>query len=140
MRKYVLLLAGVALLHTSIAAAGQATGATGAKPPAQTAKPDAAAAPNADKKEIKLTEKVLQAYVGEYQMSPERTLTVKLEKGYLWGEPTGQPARQMFPESQTKFFLKDLDVQVAFQKDAKGVVTGMVMTQKGQDRELKKIK
>lgn len=137
MRRCVLLLTGVCLLSTSIAAAGQATGA---KPPAQAAQPADASKPNADRKEIKLTEKVLKAYVGEYERAPGQILTITLDKGYLWGQPTNQEARQLYPESQTKFFLKDLDIQVAFQKDAKGVVTGLIMTQKGQDRELKKIK
>lgn len=137
MRKYVLLLTGVCLLNASLAAAGQAAGA---KPPAQAAQPADAAKPNADKKEIKLTEKVLKAYVGEYEMAPGRILTVTFDKGYLWGQPTDQQQRQIFPESETKFFLKDLDVQLAFQKDATGNVTGLLMTQRGQDRELKKIK
>ena len=141
MRKYVLLLAGIGLINASVAAAPLAGQTAGAKPPAQTAKPAAEGAkPNADKKEIKLTEKVLKTYEGEYEMGPTSTLVIKAEKGYLWGTPTNQPTRQMFPESQTKFFLKDLDVQVTFQKDAKGAVTGMQMTQKGQTRDLKKLK
>jgi len=137
MRTYVLLLAGVCLMHPGLAHAQATATSTPQPPPQSTAKP---AEPPKERKEIKLTEKVLATYVGEYQMTPERTLTVTLDQGYLWGEPTGQTKRQMFPESQTKFFLKDLDAQVAFQKDAKGTVTGMVMTQRGQDRELKKIK
>ena len=108
-------------------------------PPAPAAtKPEA---PPQERKEIKVAEKVLKTYVGEYSLTPERILTVTLEDGYLWGQPTDQTKRQMFPESQTKFFLKDIDAQVTFQKDAKGVVVGMLMDQAGRpQRELKKIK
>ena len=63
-----------------------------------------------------------------------------LEDGYLWGQPTNQTKRQMSPESETKFFLKDIDAQVTFQVE-KGKVVGMVMDQAGRpQRELKKIK
>jgi len=138
MRTHALLLAGFCLLNTS-AGAAQA-----AKP---SAAPTAAPAKKADdtkpdaRKEVKVAEKVLKTYVGEYQMGPDRTLTVTLENGSLWGQPTGQSKRQLFAESPTKFFLKDIDAQVAFQKDPKGQVVGMVMNQAGRpERELKKIK
>jgi hypothetical protein len=138
MRNSILIL-GVCLLP--VLASAQAP-ATAAKPqtPAQTtaAKP---APPAVERKEIKVTDKVLKSYEGVYEMTPERTLTVTLKDGYLWGEPTAQTARQLFPESQTKFFLKDLDAQLTFRKDAKGVVTGALMQQAGRpDREMKKIK
>jgi len=74
-------------------------------------------------------------------MDPDRTLTITLENGSLYGQPTNQEKRQIFAESPTRFFLKDLEIQLAFQKDAKGVVTGMLMDQAGRpQRELKKVK
>jgi hypothetical protein len=138
MRNYVLLLASVCLLQPGLAHAQTPATSKPQAPPQTTAKP---AAPAAERKEIKLSEKVLTTYVGEYEMGPDRILTITLDKGYLWGQPTGQTKRQMFPESQKKFFLKDIDAQVTFQKDAKGKVTGMVMDQEGRpQRELKKVK
>ena len=137
MRRYALLLAGVCLMNPGFVNA-QAAASKPQAPAQSTAKP---AEPAKERKEIKLTEKVLASYVGEYQMDAERILTVTLENGYLYGQPTGQGKRQLFPESQTNFFLKDIDAQVAFQKDAKGTVIGMVMNQAGRpERELKKIK
>ena len=35
----------------------------------------------------------------------------------------------MFPESETKFFLKNEDIQFTFLKDAKGVATGLIVDQ-----------
>lgn len=59
----------------------------------------------------------------------------------LWGQPSGQEKQQLLAESQTKFFLKAADVQVTFQKDAKGNVVGLLMDQAGRpQRELKKVK
>jgi hypothetical protein len=139
MRNYVLLLAGICLVPAFAQAQAQAAATTKPQPPASAAsKP---ATPPAERKEVKLSEKVLKTYVGEYQMGPDRTLTLTLENGSLWGQPTDQQKRQMFAETPAKFFLKDLDVQMVFQKDAKGNVTGMVMDQAGRpQRELKKIK
>lgn len=133
MRNSVLLLAGLCLLH-SPASAAELAGPTAIVTAAQAAKP-------VERKEIKLTEKALKPYVGEYEMAPGRILTMTLENGSLWGQPTDQEKRQLFAESATKFFLKDLDVQVTFQKDPKGTVVGLLMDQEGRpQRELKKIK
>ena len=124
-------------------AASQAKPAAPAAPQAKPAAPAAATqeAKTPERKEIKVTEKVLKPYVGEYEMAEGRILTMTLENGSLWGQPTDQEKRQLFAESPTKFFLKDLDIQVTFQKDAKGNVSGLVLDQAGRpQRELKKIK
>jgi hypothetical protein len=134
MRAYLPLALGICLLQPGLAQA-QAT----AKPqPPAVVKPQA---PVAERKEIKVPEKVLKSYVGEYEVAPGRTLTMTLKEGSLWGQPTDQQARQLFAESQTKFFLKDLPVEITFQKDAKWKVTGLLMDQEGRPRrEAKKIK
>ena len=142
MRNYVLLLAGLCLLQPAFAHA-QAT--TKPQPPAPTAsKPAApgqtAAKPAAAKKEIKVPEKVLKTYAGDYQQE-ERVLEIELKDGGLWGAPRGQDKRQLFAESTTKFYLKDLPIQLTFQKDKKGIVTGLLMEQEGRpNREMKKVK
>ena len=136
MRSYAPFLVLASVCFLAAPAAAMQTAAPKPAPPKAEAKP-----PAAERKEIKLTEKALKAYVGEYQMDAERTLTVTLENGYLYGQPTGQGKRQIFAESQTKFFLKDLPVELTFQKDAKGAVTTMIMDQEGRpQRTLKKIK
>lgn len=133
MRNELLLLSGVLLLTSSLAAEAPQT-----TKPAQGEKPAAAA--QAEKKEIKLSAKVLQAYVGEYELTPERILTITLDNGYLWGQPTDQEKRQMFAESETTFFLKDAPIEVTFKKE-KGKVVGLTMKQGDRpERELKKIK
>lgn len=130
------LLLGLALLQPT-AALAQGTAKPQTPPPAA-AKPQP---PAVERKEVKVTEKVLKTYVGEYELQPGRTITITLENGSLWGQPTDQSKRQLFAESQTKFFLKEADVQLTFKKDPKGAVTGLMMQQGGRpDRELKRIK
>jgi len=55
------------------------------------------------------------------------------------GAPKGQPQAELFPESETKFFLKVVDAQVTFVKDDKGAVTHLIWHQ-GRDQKAKKIK
>src|SRR5687767_3817427 len=142
MRNFVMLLAAVCLLQPAFA---HAQAISQPKPPAPTATKPAApgqtaakpAPPAAAKKEIKVPEKVLKTYVGEYQQE-ERILEIELKDGGLWGAPKGQNKRQLFAESTTKFYLKDLPIQLTFQKDKKGIVTGLVMQQgDGEPRDMK---
>lgn len=135
MRNGLLAFGGVLLLTSALAAQTPQTAkpTTGEKP--------VAAAANQDKKEVKVPEKVLKTYVGEYELRADWILTVTLENGSLWGQPTNQEKRQIFAESPTKFFLKDLPVTFELQKDAQGNVTGLHMVQQGRgERDLKKIK
>jgi hypothetical protein len=125
MRNYILLLAGVCLLQPAPVHAQ-----TAAKP----------APPAAARKEITVPVKVLKTYAGDYQQE-ERILEIDLKDGGLWGAPKGQNKRQLFAESPTKFYLKDLPIQLTFQKDKKGIVTGVLMEQEGRPaRDMKKVK
>ncbi len=49
-------------------------------------------------------------------------------------------SREIFAETETKFFLKVVDAQVEFIKDASGTVTGIVLNQGGRQLPGKKIK
>lgn len=53
-------------------------------------------------------------------------------------QATGQPQFELFPESETKFFLKVIDAKVTFVKDDTGKVTHLILHQ-GGDREAKRI-
>lgn len=133
---------GICLLVPGLVQA-QATTAKPQTPPAVVAPPSAAKpqAPGAERKEVKVPEKVLQTYVGEYEMGPGRVLAFSFEKGSLWGGPVGDDKSQLFAVSPTKFFLKDVPIEITFQKDAKGTVTGLLMEREGRPaQEGKKIK
>jgi CubicO group peptidase (beta-lactamase class C family) len=92
-----------------------------------------------ERKEIKVDPKSLDEYAGEYQLAPGFTITVTREGDRLMGQATGQMKFELFAESQTKFFLKAVDAQVTFVRDASGKVTHLILHQ-GGDNEAKKIK
>lgn len=67
-------------------------------------------------------------------------ITILRRGDKLISQATGQPEVELFPESETKFFLKVVDAQVDFVRDASGRVTGLVLHQGGLDLPAKKTK
>jgi hypothetical protein len=88
---------------------------------------------------IKLDSKIYDAYVGQYELAPNVIITVTKEDDRLMIQLTGQPKVEVFPESETKFFLRVVDAQLTFVKDDKGQVAHLILHQGGQDRQAKKI-
>jgi CubicO group peptidase (beta-lactamase class C family) len=94
----------------------------------------------AGRKEIKLDPALHDKYVGEYELAPGLVIVITRENDRLMGEATGQPKVELFPESETKFFLKAIDGQVEFIKGEAGEITGLVLVQGGQRLPGKKVK
>jgi len=92
-------------------------------------------APGAPKarQEITLDPAVLDRYVGDYELAPSFHIVITREGAALFGQATDQPKFPLFAESETTFFLKVVDAQVTFVKDASSAVTTLVLHQNGQD-------
>lgn len=88
--------------------------------------------------EVKVDPGIFTAYTGQYEIMPNFILTISIDAGRLMAEATGQPKVELFPESETKFFLKVVDAKVTFVKDAAGKVTHLILHQ-GGDQQAKKI-
>ncbi len=88
--------------------------------------------------EVKVDPKLYDAYAGRYEVAPNFILTISKEGDHLMAQATGQPKFELFPESETKFFLKVIEAKVTFVKDATGKVTHLILHQ-GGDREAKRI-
>jgi CubicO group peptidase (beta-lactamase class C family) len=86
-----------------------------------------------ERKEVKVDPAVYDAYVGEYELRPAFSITVVREGDQIFAKPTGQPKAELFPESETLFFLKVVDAQIEFVRGADGKVTGLVLHQGGRD-------
>ncbi|MBD2700021.1 serine hydrolase [Spirosoma sp. BT702] len=82
-------------------------------------------------KSITLDESVLRQYVGNYQLEPKRILSITFDKGKLFLQVTGQGKFEIFPETETDFFLKAVDAQLTFHKQATGNVSQVVVHQNG---------
>jgi hypothetical protein len=97
-----------------------------------------------DRKSVKVNRKILEAYVGDYQLTRNRVLTFSRRGDRLFGRqsdwPTGQDAVELFGETETEFFLKVQDVQFTFLKHSAGRVTHVIIHQAGLDQTAPKIK
>ncbi len=131
--------------HTIAGAALLALSCIGAAGPAAAQQPaDSAAVKAAPQRvEISLAPEALDAFVGEYTtdaMGAPFTITVTREGAQLYEQATMQQRFPIFAESPTVFFLKVVDAQITFARDATGKVTGMVVHQNGQDISLPRVK
>lgn len=93
-----------------------------------------------ERKVISLDRKVLEKYVGEYQIGTNIIVAITLESGKLMGQLGGQGKFSLLPESETEFYSKDVNAQIIFTKDAAGLVTGFNLRQGGGNNPAKKIK
>lgn len=92
-----------------------------------------------NRKSIALSETILQQYVGVYQEKPKRKMIITLDGGRLSLQITGQPKLEIYPESETDFFLKVVDAQLTVKKDTAGQVSEIVIHQYGRDFRWQKI-
>jgi D-alanyl-D-alanine carboxypeptidase len=89
--------------------------------------------PRKEFKEIRLDPAIYDAYAGEYELAPGFILTVTREGDRLMTQATGQSKVEVFPSSETEFFLKVTDAQITFVKGPSGTVDSIVLHQGGRD-------
>jgi hypothetical protein len=87
--------------------------------------------PPKEHKEVAIDPKIMDNYVGAYELAPNFIMTVTREGDHLFTQATGQGKVEVFPESDHDFFLKVIDAQVTFETDSQGKATGLVLHQGG---------
>jgi CubicO group peptidase (beta-lactamase class C family) len=95
--------------------------------------------PPAERQAAKVDPALYDAYAGKYELRPGFILTIFREGDQIFGQPTGQPKAELFPESETRFFLKVVDAQVDFVRGEDGRVGELVLHQGGRDIKAKRI-
>ena len=75
---------------------------------------------------------IFDAYLGEYQLEPNFTVTITRDGASLFAQATGQGKFEVFPESATKFFAKVAPITIVFVKGADGQVTHLELAQGGR--------
>ncbi|HKO97388.1 MAG TPA: serine hydrolase [Pyrinomonadaceae bacterium] len=92
------------------------------------------------RKVIKQNPEIYDAYVGEYELNPNRIFVVSREGDRLFIDVPRGSKTEMFPESKSKFFLKAPDAQIEFVMDKNGQVTALEIRAYGQTLTPKRIK
>jgi CubicO group peptidase (beta-lactamase class C family) len=80
---------------------------------------------------VKVDPEVLEAYVGQYPLSPAFILTVTREGERLFCQATGQAKFRIFPASETEFFYRVVEAKITFERGEDGAVQGLVLHQNG---------
>lgn len=91
------------------------------------------------KKEITVGEDILNEYVGKYELAPNFILTIRHEAGQLYTQATGQPEFEVYPSSETEFYLTVVDAQIKFNRNNEGKVESLTLFQGGREMPAKKI-
>lgn len=91
------------------------------------------AEPIALRQPVTLGEDALERLVGTYSLAPTFALTVTHEGGQLFCQATAQPRFRIYPESETKFFLKVVDAQLTFTLADEGKASAVMLHQNGRD-------
>ncbi|MRR11391.1 DUF3471 domain-containing protein [bacterium] len=91
-------------------------------------------------KEARVDPALYDAYAGAYELRPGFVLTVTREGDRLMTQATGQQKFEIFPSSETEFFLKVVDARITFVKGPDGHVDLLVLHQNGRDMPAKRRK
>jgi CubicO group peptidase (beta-lactamase class C family) len=83
--------------------------------------------PPKEHKQVAVDPKVLDGYVGQYQLAPNFVMTITRDGAQLFVQATGQPELEIFPESDRDYFLKVVDAQITFETDSQARATGLVL-------------
>jgi CubicO group peptidase (beta-lactamase class C family) len=91
-----------------------------------------------EKKDAEVTEEILKQYTGKYQIGASFIITVTTNGKQIFTQAVGQPQVEIFPESETRFYLKVVDAQIDFIKE-NGKVVKLILHQGGRDMPANKI-
>ena len=88
---------------------------------------------------ISVDPKIVARYVGRYQLTDTRIVTITLEDGHVYSEITGRAKFEIFPETEKEFFMKVIELQIAFHADAQGKATELALHEGPRDLTGKRI-
>jgi hypothetical protein len=92
-----------------------------------------------ERKAVGIDPRLLDRYAGAYE-SGAMKITVRNESGRLTIEPTGQSKAELYPMSDTEFFLKLVDATITFVPDENGIAKQLVLNQGGMKVTAKRVK
>jgi len=87
----------------------------------------------------KVEAKVFDTYVGKYEFPNKSEYVVTREGDRFFGQAAKNPKRELFPVSDNKFFIPEVESQVTFVKDEKGNVVELLYDQNENQRRCKRI-
>jgi serine-type D-Ala-D-Ala carboxypeptidase/endopeptidase len=96
-------------------------------------------APPKPRNETRIDAAVFDRYVGRYQFAPTVFLTISRDGDKFMVQLTGQPAFEIFAETEKDFFLKVVDAQLTFETDAQNQAVAVILHQNGRDQRATRV-
>ncbi|MBC8166659.1 MAG: serine hydrolase [Bryobacteraceae bacterium] len=93
----------------------------------------------AERKAIIVDPKLLEQYVGKYQLGQGFAITVTRDEGRLFAQATGQGKAEIFAETESKFFFRVVDAQITFSPGLNGRTEKLTLHQGGLNAEGKRV-
>jgi hypothetical protein len=87
---------------------------------------------------FKMTAATFDTYLGRYQIAPGFLIEVKRDGDKFVAQATNQPAFEIFPMSESTFYVKVVDAELHFEKSADGTLQ-LVLNQNGRKMPGKRI-
>lgn len=80
-------------------------------------------------KSIKLSNTILQSFIGEYELQPGFVFSITFNDDKLFCQPTGQPKLELIPFSETEFMLKEANAKISFEKNSNQEIEKLILHQ-----------
>jgi CubicO group peptidase (beta-lactamase class C family) len=92
-----------------------------------------------------ISEEIYESYTGTYEFNQVRQIKITKEERRLFADPifvnpTGYAKCEIYPESETEFFMtQQTDQIITFTKDTEGKVTGLILEYRGRKMKAAKL-
>ena len=88
----------------------------------------------------KVDPQIFDSYVGKYDFGNNRTYSVTREGSRYFGQGSNNPKRELFPATEARFFIPEVESQVTFVKDEKGEVVELIYEQNERQNHCKRLR
>lgn len=86
------------------------------------------------REEVEIDRETLKDYSGRYRLAPRVSFTIMARDGQLYSMITEQPVVPLFAMGEDRFFYKQIDAEILFERDTEGKVTGLTLFQNGEHK------
>lgn len=88
---------------------------------------------------VELATESLDAYTGEFALSPQASFTIRRGESGLEARLTGQPFFPIFARGEDVFFYKVVDAELHFERNDEGRVVAVVLHQGGIEQRAERV-
>ena len=89
---------------------------------------------------VKVDAKLLDTYVGTYQLNPGFAITITQQGDKLLASGTGQPTVEAKPVADNRFMIEQVNAELRFDRDTNGAVHQLTLLQGGAEIPASRVK